>query len=306
MYTLSQLRKGLSHPNLVAREINGLFFDLISAEQVHRDGVDVLSEDWDNLIILDACRYDLFESTNELAGELLKVRSKGTNTVEFLEGNFTDRNATDTVYVTGNPQLYRHYDEINPGFHHVENVWEAEGWDEELGTVMPEPTRRRAAAMADAYPNKRLIAHYVQPHYPFVTLDTEFDKVRLYDPKENISIWQAVMKGEVDIDMETLWAGYRDNLRIALESVQGLLESLHGKTVITSDHGNVFGERSFPIPIREYGHPRGMYLDELLTVPWFVPEYEGRKEIVDEGVSDEAVDIESDAVDERLASLGYK
>jgi len=307
VYTLSQLRKGFSHPSLAARECNRIFFDKFYQERIHQNGIDVLDADWDNLIILDACRFDLFSEVNYLDGTLQRVRSKGTNTVEFLEANLTDADATDCVYVTGNPQLYRHYERINPGFHHVENVWESKGWDEELGTVLPKQMRQQAANTADQFPKKRLIVHYVQPHYPFITLDTKFDKVRLYDPEKNISIWQSVIKGDVNIDMDKLWRGYRKNLELALESVNALLNQLRGKTVITSDHGNAFGERAYPLPIREYGHPRGIYTKELLEIPWFVcDDTDSRKEIDDEGTPYRPSNDELGTVQERLNSLGYK
>ena len=35
---------------------------------VGNKGVHIMREDWDNLIILDACRYDMFEKVNSIKG----------------------------------------------------------------------------------------------------------------------------------------------------------------------------------------------------------------------------------------------
>lgn len=37
----------------------------------------VMDEDWDNLLILDACRFDMFENRNILPGQLDYIYSKG-------------------------------------------------------------------------------------------------------------------------------------------------------------------------------------------------------------------------------------
>ncbi len=45
----------------------------------------VFREDWDNLIVLDACRHDLYEEVN---GETDHRITLGSRTMEFLEKNF--------------------------------------------------------------------------------------------------------------------------------------------------------------------------------------------------------------------------
>jgi hypothetical protein len=34
-------------------------------------GIDVFDEDWDTLVVFDACRYDVFEPTSQINGSLL-------------------------------------------------------------------------------------------------------------------------------------------------------------------------------------------------------------------------------------------
>ena len=45
-------------------------------------GTFVMNEDWDNLIILDACRYDLFNAVAGINSDY--IISRGSDTAEFL------------------------------------------------------------------------------------------------------------------------------------------------------------------------------------------------------------------------------
>lgn len=60
-------------------------------------------EDWDNLVLLDACRYDQFERLNTISGVLENRISQGSSTFEFLTENIAGKKSHDTVYVTSNP-----------------------------------------------------------------------------------------------------------------------------------------------------------------------------------------------------------
>jgi hypothetical protein len=209
------------------------------------------------------------------------------------------------VYVTANPQLYRHQGEIQTKLHAVIHVWEDDGWDEKSGTVLPETVTKYAVDAAEKYPRKRLVAHYMQPHYPFVYGDAEFGKDHLQKNNPNeVNPWYEKLYGELDISKEHLWTEYVENLKGALPHVEELLSQISGKAVVTADHGNMFGERSFPIPIREWGHPHTTFTKELVRVPWLVVNDDNRREIVAEE-SVVSADVDSD-VSERLQQLGYR
>lgn len=62
---------------------------------------------------------------------------------------------------------------------------------------------------------------------------------------------------------ERLMYYYKDNLKIVLKSVSELLEHLEGKTVITADHGEAFGENDV------WFHADGKSETILLEVPWY-------------------------------------
>ncbi|ODR80575.1 hypothetical protein BG842_03890 [Haladaptatus sp. W1] len=306
MYSPSQLRRGLRSPNLFLREANRQYHRRLNKREYNTDGIDVIDEDWDNLLILDACRYDMFKDNSTLPGRLESRYSRGSTTVEFLRANFSEREMKDTVYVTANPQLYRNYDDINPHFHAVENVWLEAGWDDEFQTVLPETTTEAALRAAEEYPNKRLIVHYIQPHYPFITDSTSFDKGYLDNPDSDTrDFWGRKMESELDVSRGSIWHAYTGNLLRSLPHVEQLMDALTGRTVVTADHGNMVGERAFPFPIREWGHPRGMYTEELVKVPWLVHENGPRKDITTEGSDEEMEAVDDAVVSDRLEQLGY-
>jgi hypothetical protein len=125
-------------------------------------GVYVYDEEWDNLIILDACRYDTFKELNTVEGKLESRISRGSATQEFLVENFRKhpqkKTFEDVVYVAGNPFVSW----LLPAgiFHRVYPVWDY-GWDENLLTVPPEPVVSAALEARRLYPDKRLIVHFM-------------------------------------------------------------------------------------------------------------------------------------------------
>lgn len=308
MYSPAQVvrgvRRGLANPAFFGMEANRLYHRRLYRRPFNDDGIDVVAEDWDTLLILDACRYDDFEAISDLPGTLERRQSRGSHTVEFLQGNFGGRKLLDTVYVTASPQLYRWRDRIDATFHEVQNVWRGDAWDDDHETVLPETLRDHALAAAEQYPRKRLIVHFVQPHYPFIHAP-KLASGGLHPDDEGPDIWGQLRTGTLHVPAHAVRAAYRDNLRAVLPAVETLLTELDGKTVVTSDHGNMFGEQAFPIPIREWGHPPGLYTDELVTVPWLVSDTGARKEITAEEPAASDDEVDDGVVTDRLRQLGY-
>jgi len=289
-------------PVVLGREFNRAVHRRFGRRRYNPDGIDVFDRDWDNLIILDACRYDLFSETTALDGTLTAVESRGSNTVEFLRGNVASRDLTDTVYITGNPQLYNHREALDPKFHAIHDVWQDRGWDDEHRTVLPDVLTSEALDRVPDYPNKRLIVHFVQPHMPFIDSDTVFDK-EMFGTSEDP--WNWILKGEVDADRDEMWDAFAQNLEVAMPHVETLIEKLDGKTVVTADHGQCIGDRSWPVPIREWGHPWGMYIEPLVKVPWLECPSDERRTIESDPPERSQDDVEDDVVQERLEDLGY-
>lgn len=265
-------------------------------------GVDVFSEDWDILVILDACRYDSLSNADLLPGRLEARRSRGSATIEFLEGNLAGRTLHDTVYVTGTPQVHRFSESLKVEFHDVLNVWRDPDklWKAPDGrkAVKPATMTQVAQEAAARFPNKRLVVHYTQPHVPFFNPPVE----SLRTPGNPYRKW---LKGKIDASAADLRTAYKANLELALSAVNDLMSTLDGKTVITSDHGELLGERIAPLPMRAWGHPHGTYVDELIEVPWLVHENGARRNIVAEAPVSQSAQIERRTVEERLQDLGY-
>lgn len=303
MYSIAGIKKGLAQPRYIFQEADRLYYRRLRTWPHNRRGMDFIEADWDSLLILDACRYDLFERTSTLPGETRSVESRASSTREFLRSNLDGKQLSDTVYVTASPMLHRHRDEVDVRFHDVINVWQDEGWDETYRTVLPETVAEATLDAAERYPNKRLLVHFLQPHYPFIgpTGREHFDLDRLDFQ------WDDLISGKLGVSEAIVRRAYEENLGEVFPSVERLLIELDGRSVVTADHGQILGERLFPIPIREYGHPPGIYAEELVRVPWHVFDEGPRREIIAEEPESAAggTDETESVARERLKELGY-
>ena len=311
MNTTDRLKRALNNPKLFIRGLNRGYHRWFGLRSENTSGIAVFDEDWDNLIILDACRYDMFEQVNHIEGSLTAKESKASATSEWLKANVAGRDLRDTVYVTANPQLEGNRENWNVDFHSVNNVWLNEGWDEETGTVLADTMTEAAIGAYETFPHKRLVVHYMQPHYPFVPSDTDFDKGHLHtiedgqDSPDGENIWGKKFMRELKLSRQELWNIYTANLEYVLKRVEALLDVISGKTVITSDHGNYVGEQASPIPIQEYGHPRGLYDDAVVQVPWLEHTCGERRNIIIDSDSSDQSTVESEVISSRLRDLGY-
>ncbi|MCO8244770.1 MULTISPECIES: hypothetical protein [unclassified Haladaptatus] len=258
-----------------------------------------MDRDWDTLVLLDACRYDIFERSVPFDGSLSKVISRGSHTTEFLQENFGSRTFPDSVYVSATPQLRAN--DLGNNFHAVRHVWE-DGWDDDLRTVPPETMVEATVEAHESYPNKRIISHFLQPHYPFIgDCGRKIDHGTitgggvLTDERDFASIWELLEAG--DVSREAVWNAYVENLELTIPHLERLREMIDGKIVMTSDHGNSLGRMGV------YGHPQGYYLSDLVEVPWLELPYDRRREISADGTTDVTT---SETVDDRLRDLGYR
>jgi hypothetical protein len=302
VYSLQSLLQGVRNPQKVGREINKLIHTRGGRHNYNPDGIDIFDQDWDNLIILDACRYDLFAEIAELPGELKPVYSRGSATYNFISANFANRKVHDTVYVGGNSWFLKLKDEINAEVHDfIDLQYSDEDVDwahEELLAVTPETVTEAAIEADEKYPNKRLIIHYIQPHHPFI------GSIGRESFIQQSSSLIDVIKAS-DTSDEPLWQAYKENLEIVLPEVRNLLDTIPGKTVVTADHGEMLGDRHDYIPVRDYGHHKGIFNDATVKIPWLINETNNRKKIVsDPPVGNDSINMES--VNDQLQHLGYK
>lgn len=287
-------------------EINNLLFRLQNGQ-----GTKIMEEDWDQLVLLDACRYDMFKDCVDLDGTLESRISRGSTSEEFLDQNFRNGSFHDTVYINTNPYLPR-LDLDDGTFHAVIDLLDE--WDSELQTVHPETVVKAAKEASKEYPNKRIIIHFMQPHVPFIgdkgkripaegwTLGQESTD------SSSQTVWQQLrnQSGQEGLSEDTVISAYHENLEIVLKHLSEMLSSFCGKTVISADHGNLIGERLRPIPTKKmYGHYYGVYTTELVKVPWFVINSGERREIESEPPV-RRDSVTDDTVNDRLQALGYR
>ncbi|WP_247002208.1 hypothetical protein [Halosolutus gelatinilyticus] len=263
-----------------------------------------MDEDWDNLIILDACRYDYFQRLNSIDGTLYKAVSKGKKSWEFLRKNFATGEFHDTVYVTANP-FSTDLDEDT--FYHIKHL-HVDRWDDDIGTVQPAEVVSAAREAHEQYPDKRLIVHFMQPHRPYLgetadELRRRLDLRGYGEHDEGIQIWGAVKQR--DVTFREIRDAYTESLEIALEHTEALLDDVPGKSVITADHGEMLGERVFPFTTRVWGHMEGFSTPTLREVPWLVIDADERREITRSDPIQSEKNLDDDEIAERLEALGY-
>jgi hypothetical protein len=250
-------------------------------ERKYGSGIEVAEKDWDNLIILDAYRYDYFEKYSQFDGELSRVLTQGNWSLEWVLRNFEDRDLSDTVCVSGNI-FYERLDQ--------DTLFTLKS----LGRD-PEVITETAREMNEKYPNKRLIVHYMTPHIPH---RGKIARELASEGEEFADIFDLYKKDK--IGEEKVEKSYVENIEIVESYVESLLEELDGKTVITSDHGKNLGEKQFGLQRFDHGHET----EECRFVPWLELPYDEQKTIKSEeplgfDYSDQGV------MNERLEALGY-
>jgi len=268
----------------------------------------ILDHDWGTLIIIDACRADLFAEVaaeSDLFSHWQEMRSVASSTPEWLQRTFEESHG-EIVYVAGNAMVSQHRKNC---FHELIESWR-EGYDPDTSIIAPKQVTKDALQAFEKYPNKRLIIHYVQPHYPFIdypelqyaklSFDPIFESV--HSENEFHDVWEALEAG--DVSKALVWEGYKHNLEVVVDEVKKLIHKIDDKIVLTSDHGNMLGGRSWPFPIKTYGHPGYLRIKDLIKVPYCA--FDGkRKKIVNGGVnSNDSVDAEG--IRQRLRDLGYQ
>lgn len=270
------------------------------------DGEAIFDYNWDLLVVLDACRYDLLleasgETDYSFLSDVNKFQSLESATKFWMAQNFTTDYHAEmqrTAYVCGNPFSTEELDAET--FALLDEVWKY-GWNDELGTLPPRLVTDRTIAAGRTGEAERLIAHYMQPHCPFVGSGYSKQKKSPaeWGHESTRDIWRRLEDG--DVKAAQVREAYRANLEYVLEEVALLLNNISAeRVVITSDHGNAIGEWGL------YGHPAHMPFQCLRTVPWV------RTVARDSGTHTPTTEqthvIEDDetSVTERLEALGYR
>lgn len=240
--------------------------------------------EWDNLLILDAQRFDYFKKLYPayLKGKLIQTQTNSSCTETWLANNW--QRQYDLTYISGNPYVnsagvpIRKYDE-NPDailngytakthFKEIIDVWDYY-WNDEFNTVMPEAINN---AIREHTNGKNFIAHYVQPHWPYIgkTRMPTGSGIRLRSNihrglynKKALKKFTPTKDPKSAAHMQKVRQCYADNVRAVLEGVADIVPYLKGTTIISADHGELLGEDGY------YNHPCRFKHPLLRLVPWF-------------------------------------
>ena len=220
----------------------------------------IYKSDWNILVILDACRFDVFSDVCWFEGKLCEVWSAGSCTDEWFLSTFK-KPLKDVILISPHPffskidpkglmdrarRVFRKVVYVSRGVKMVDRgIY--------MGLAPAEPVTD--TAIRYSHLNTRLLVHYCQPHFPALGTPK-----LLYSDKV---IYEKVKKGEIPLTL--VKEAYVGNLKYVLREVQRLLEKTRwSKAVITSDHGELLGEHGM------YGHPPKKRYPELRLVPWMV------------------------------------
>jgi len=268
------------------------------------NGIKVSDMNWSHLMVLDACRYDIFRRVYREFfpdGKVLCVKSKTASTMEFVRGllSLDEQKLKEIIYVSANPMVDLTLGEKRALFFKYVPTWR-KAWNNHLNTVLPKSVYYDALKTFLHYPTKRMIIHFLQPHFPFVDnkyfyLNEICESIMSRAKKEaekgsrqgilaNLKVAAGIVKAALSKGYicagipqelcefirarpEEVRQAYTSNLRQVLFYVKKLAQILPGKIVVTADHGEAFGEKlSRILPIRVYGHPSRIRIDALTKV----------------------------------------
>ena len=240
------------------------------------------TEPWDALIVLDACRADLFRE--HCAPEAETVRSAARRTDHWYSSPigqlFRERHV---LLFAGNPVVAREtweWEEIERV-----DVWER-AWGrhgpKDLPYVHPLVVNGFVAAWADLgrLRGRSVVVHQLAPHSPYIG-DPSYELTWFRHAMRHTEINKASRKAtkyptHVKIDWDLLRRAYVGNLRVAWEAARMLADRLARdgrRVVITADHGDLLGETRDGLPEgkRCFGHQqeyRNKLLYEVPYLPW--------------------------------------
>jgi len=107
---------------------------------------------------------------------------------------------------------------------------------------------------------EKILIHFMQPHAPFLLNDRYYRKLPYIKKPGDIFVWDIARQKRNKLDI-VVW-GYYKNLKIMLPYIRTLLKMREGRTIISSDHGNM-------LEGKKIGHGKG-WPKENQIVPWFI------------------------------------
>lgn len=281
-------------------------------------------DDWDVLVIMDACRTDLMREVQPeyetLPAETGAIFSNASCSIDWIIKNFAEcpEAASTAGYITGNPFAEHTADDARSAdlsadaLGYYAPLYKTEWGPIDGGPVETIPPDVLTDYAIHAWRDReelgidRLVIHYMQPHQPYRSrpewtgVNKNLKNLVQNRTKAGACAWQRCRKGEIEKD--DLWKAYRDNLRWVLDDVtERLMPNVDGTVTLSADHGNAMGEWG------EWAHPPGALGPAVRRVPWVPVECTDTQTVTPTVESiHEPVQTEKGSIDAQLEALGYK
>lgn len=214
-------------------------------------------EEWDTLVVFDACRWD---ALNELLDRNVeKLRTPTTSsTAGWMKHIWNRKKWNNVSYISTNPMtdwVQSEKSEADGYYFDLESKFKnyVRAWEESERYRPNAPTK-----IAKQYTPPRII-HYMQPHTPYlgrITLDI-VNRDKIYG---NIhSKHELELAEDGHISPELIRSAYFENLKLAWRYAKDF-RTTNGKVVYTADHGEVLGPDRFTHGSAQHSQGR--------VVPW--------------------------------------
>jgi hypothetical protein len=259
----------------------------------------IWNEDWDLLVILDACRtewmmgvaddYDFIDNVDT-------IHSVGSHSKEWITKTFDDKYSqtlSDTIYITGN-----HYaDNLDESkLEAFETAHNYGGWAYDSASPPANVITDLAVQAARNNNWERCVVHYMQPHKPFFTKTESRGDFSVQEWSLGYQPYREFFSG--NITREQLNTSFQSNLNYVLNEVELLLENVDASDVVlTADHGQALGENGL------WDHTIGVKHPSMRRVPW-VETTASDEHTLDPDDYDKS-QYDEELVESNLRDLGY-
>ena len=246
---------------------------------------DYVKENWDYLLIIDACRYDVFEEVVKergLKGKLTLFDTRCGQTPTWYRKYWSYKDS-DIHLISSNPQPFM-----------TVCTWDAHKrfktarWADPESSTEGEFIKKwlkkdeqtwNPDIVLDVFeryhwPGSRYLLHFMPPHLPYLgekgkSLLKKLGVVN--NPHRNI--YDAVRDYGRQGHWDEVRECYKENLEYVLDKIYARLDLFPGKVVISSDHAEMLGEPNFDDQ-GIFGHgreagPKSPVWEKIRQVPWF-------------------------------------
>lgn len=209
--------------------------------------------DWDYIVICDGGRADIFSDIfRDYFSDVGEYKIVNNGDVSYTATWFSKNFPSyyDVPFFCGGLPIYA-FRENPPGYDEREHFsfipdWEMFEWGKEyVQTSVPSSITE----VVSRFDFSRGVIRYLQPHNPYRKLP-------------DVANREVARK----YDSEILREAYLDNYRWVLEEIsENLIDIINGRIIITSDHGQGFGEECCGQYLHNQNHEKCWCLTE---VPW--------------------------------------